>query len=126
MDLGVYWYVQSSGPPHPTVPPSACMSMPRFRSRSLLTTYSAFGETTHLAGNLGEANAADSEFAAGFWRLAGDLLQQDQIRLGPLVHLREGGLAGVPAGLFELKGGRVAAGKLVYILASDTEADVSV
>ncbi|KAI1152035.1 GroES-like protein [Nemania diffusa] len=88
--------------------------------------YTAFGETTHLAGNLGEANAADSEFAAGFWRLAGDLLQQDQIRLGPLVHLREGGLAGVPAGLFELKGGRVAAGKLVYILASDTEADVSV
>ena len=78
--------------------------------------YSSFGEGTHLAGPLGEANAADLEFAARFWKLAAALLCQDRIRLGPLVHLRHGGLQGVPEGLSELKSGRVSAGKLVYVL----------
>ncbi|AEO64814.1 uncharacterized protein THITE_2040523 [Thermothielavioides terrestris NRRL 8126] len=78
--------------------------------------YSAFGEGTHLAGPLGEANAADLEFAARFWKLAAELLRQDRIRLGSLVHLRDGGLQGVPEGLSELRSGRVSAGKLVYVL----------
>ncbi|KAK3381172.1 chaperonin 10-like protein [Podospora didyma] len=78
--------------------------------------YSAFGEGTHLTGPLGEANAKDLEFAARFWKLAAALLEQDRIRLGPFVHLRQGGLQGVPQGLQELKDGRVSAGKLVYVL----------
>jgi NADPH:quinone reductase-like Zn-dependent oxidoreductase len=78
--------------------------------------YSAFGEGTHLSGDLGEANAADLEFAARFWKLAAELLSQDRIRLGPFVHLRQGGLQGVPEGLSELKAGNVSAGKLVYVL----------
>lgn len=78
--------------------------------------YSAFGEGTHLPGPLHDANASDLEFAARFWKLAAALLCQDRIRLGPLVHLRYGGLQGVPEGLSELKSGSVAAGKLVYVL----------
>ncbi|KAI0134368.1 chaperonin 10-like protein [Xylariales sp. AK1849] len=78
--------------------------------------YSAFGEGTHLDGRLREANAADLEFAARFWKLAAALLCQDRLRLGPLVHLRHGGLQGVPDGLSEVKSGRVSAGKLVYVL----------
>lgn len=78
--------------------------------------YSSFGEGTHLAGPLREANAADLEFATRFWKLASALLFQDRLRLGPLVHLRPGGLQGVQEGLSELKSGRVSAGKLVYVL----------
>lgn len=78
--------------------------------------YSSFGEGTHLAGPLGEANSADLDFATRFWKLAGALLSQDRIRLGPSVHLRHGGLQGVPDGLSELKSGSVSAGKLVYVL----------
>lgn len=53
-------------------------------------------------------------FAASFWEFTEELLRQDRLRLGPLVHGREGGLAAVPEGLGELKRGGVAAGKLVY------------
>jgi len=78
--------------------------------------YSSFGEGTHLSGPLRDANAADLEFAARFWKHAATLLSQDRIRLGPFVHLRRGGLQGVPDGLSELKSGTVSAGKLVYVL----------
>ena len=69
---------------------------------------------THLVGNLQPANPSDLAFAADFWKLTAELLRQDRLRLGPLVHKRERGLAGIPDGLSELRAGRVAAGKLVY------------
>ncbi|KAL8717641.1 MAG: hypothetical protein Q9225_005130 [Loekoesia sp. 1 TL-2023] len=78
--------------------------------------YSAFGEVTHLMGKLQPANPADLAFASDFWRLTAELLQQDRLRLGPLVHKREGGLAEIPNGLSELRMGSVAAGKLVYAI----------
>ena len=78
--------------------------------------YASFGEGTHLIGTLGEANAAELEFAARFWKLAAELLRQDRIKLGPFVHLRQRGLQSVADGLAELKSGRVSAGKLVYVL----------
>ncbi|KAF2994145.1 hypothetical protein E8E14_002817 [Neopestalotiopsis sp. 37M] len=80
--------------------------------------YSSFGEETHLSGPLRDANVDELEFATHFWKLAAGLLWQDRIRLGPLVHLRQGGLQGVPEGLSELKSGYVSAGKLVYIISS--------
>lgn len=80
--------------------------------------YSSFGEETHLSGPLRDANVDELEFATHFWKLAAGLLCQDRIRLGPLVHLRQGGLQGVPEGLSELKSGHVSAGKLVYIISS--------
>ncbi|KAM7214796.1 hypothetical protein V8F06_009786 [Rhypophila decipiens] len=82
--------------------------------------YTSFGEPTHLARDaklrtgVGATADSDSDFSAWFWKLAADLLQHDRLRLGPLVHLRQGGLAGVLEGLAELKGGNVSAGKLVY------------
>ncbi|KAK4244517.1 hypothetical protein C7999DRAFT_17242 [Corynascus novoguineensis] len=108
---------QSSGVARYTASLPVGNAFPRDDVQSGWTSgYSAFGEGTHLAGALGEANAADLEFAAGFWKLAGVLLRQDRIKLGPFVHLRQGGLESVPEGLAELKSGGVSAGKLVYVL----------
>ncbi|KAI1502214.1 GroES-like protein [Biscogniauxia marginata] len=76
--------------------------------------YTAFGEMTHLAGKLRPANMVDFTFAADFWKIIAELLRQDRLRLGPLVHRREGGLTEIPKGLSELRSGRVTAGKLVY------------
>ena len=45
-----------------------------------------------------------------------ELLRQDRLRLGPLVHGREGGLTGIAEGLAELRAGGVSAGKLVYMI----------
>ncbi|KAL2194469.1 chaperonin 10-like protein [Corynascus similis CBS 632.67] len=108
---------QSSGVARYTASLPVNNAFPRDDVQSGWTSgYSAFGEGTHLAGALGEANAADLEFAAGFWKLAETLLHLDRIKLGPFVHLRQGGLEGVPEGLAELKSGGVSAGKLVYVL----------
>ena len=76
----------------------------------------AFGEAYHFMGKPQAAKPDDLAFAASFWALTEDLLRQDRLRLGPLVHRREGGLAAVPEGLGELKAGGVAAGKLVYTI----------
>jgi NADPH:quinone reductase-like Zn-dependent oxidoreductase len=105
---GVAWYTAS-------LPLGDAFPRPDVR-HGWTSGYSAFGEGTHLNGPLREANAADLEFAARFWKLAATLIGQDRIRLGPFVHLRQGGLHGVPEGLEELKSGRVSAGKLVYVL----------
>ena len=90
--------------------------MTRRESTLTSTRCTAFGEGTHLAGHLQPANPSDLAFAAEFWKLAAGLLRQDRLRLGPLVHKREGGLAGILDGLSELTAGHVAAGKLVYTI----------
>ena len=71
---------------------------------------------THLVVSLQPANPSDLAFAAGFWKLTAELLRQDRLRLSPLVHEREGGLAEITDGLSELRAGCVAAGKLVYMI----------
>lgn len=90
------------------VSPKRCSG--KFRAKS----FAAFGEVYHLLGQPQPAKADDFAFATKFWELVEDLLRQDRFRLGPLVHRREGGLAGIPNGLSELKAGHVAAGKLVF------------
>ncbi|OTB00238.1 hypothetical protein M426DRAFT_66299 [Hypoxylon sp. CI-4A] len=76
--------------------------------------YTAFGEMTHLTGKLRPTSMIDPASAAEYWKMTTELLRHDRLRLAPLVHSREGGLAGIPTGLSELRGGRVSAGKLVY------------
>ena len=88
-------------------------------ARSHINSHTAFGEMTHLVGKLRPANPVDLAFAAEFWKLTGELLRQDRLRMGPLTHRREGGLAGILNGLSELREGRVAAGKLVYRVGDD-------
>ena len=77
-------------------------------------SYAAFGEEYYFLGKPQEAKPDHLAFATAFWQLTEELLRQDQLRLGPLVHKREGGLAAIPQGLAELKTGGVTAGKLVY------------
>lgn len=86
----------------------------------LKLTHTAFGENTHLVGKMQPANAVDLASATEFWKLTAELLQQDRLRLGPLVHEREGGLAALPSGLAELKRGKISAGKLVYSIANQS------
>lgn len=110
---------QNTSPPRYTASlPIAAGAFPRPHNvlHGWTSGYSSFGEGTHLSGALKEANDNDLEFAARWWKLAEALLAQDLIRLGPLVHVRGGGLQGVPRGLAELKSGSVSAGKLVYVL----------
>ena len=75
---------------------------------------------THLVGKLQPANPVDLAFADDFWKLTAELLRQDRLRLGPLAHRREGGLAEIPNGLSELRAGGVAAGKLVYTIGDES------
>lgn len=74
----------------------------------------AFGEIPDFLAKLRPLNVTDVASAADFWKMTAELLRQDRLRLGPLVQSREGGLAGIPKGLSELRSGRVTAGKLVY------------
>jgi len=59
------------------------------------------------------ASKADAEFAAKFWSLSQDLLNQGKIKTHP-AEVREGGLEGIKQGLLDLKEGKVSGVKLVY------------
>lgn len=85
----------------------------------IIDAYVTFGETYYFMGKAQPAKSADLAFASRFWDLTAGLLRQDRLRLGPLVHLPEGGLNGIPNGLSELRAGFVAAGKLVYKIGCD-------
>ena len=88
-------------------------------SLPIIDAYVAFGETYYFMGKPQPAKPADLAFASRFWGLTAELLRQDRLRLGPLIHLREGGLDGIPDGLSELRAGLVTAGKLVYKIGCD-------
>jgi len=106
VDLWLYRYVLSSSTYSPPLLPADAPT--------------AFGEPYHFMGQLQPARPDHLAFAQTFWELTADLLRGDRLRLGPLVHLREGGLDGIPDGLAELEKGSVSGGKLVYVI-SDHE-----
>lgn len=66
-----------------------------------------------------EAKREDQEFAARFWKMAGELLAQGKLKVHP-PDVRPGGLEGVLEGLDELRQGKVSGKKLVYRVA-DTQ-----
>lgn len=74
--------------------------------------YTAPGEAFHKFVDF-PANRGDYEFAKKFSGIFQQLLDAGKVRNHP-VEVREGRLGGIPAGLDDLKEGRVSAKKLVY------------
>lgn len=77
--------------------------------------YTIFGERIERGGFVLEAKPEDKAFAGRFWEASRALLADGRVEVARLALDRGGGgLAGVLAGLEELKEGRVSGTKLVY------------
>ncbi|OCK73716.1 oxidoreductase-like protein [Lepidopterella palustris CBS 459.81] len=82
-------------------------------SNALTVAYTAVGDAFSAGDYNIPAKPEDYEFAVKFWKVTERLLNEGKIKAHP-VKVMEGGLAGIPAGLQELKDGKVRGVKLVY------------
>lgn len=75
--------------------------------------YTAFGQEYRQNDKVTPAKPQDLEYAARFWKVAGELLAQGKIKPHP-AEVREGGLEGILDGLEDMKQDKVSGVKLVY------------